>query len=272
MVTISHLIDKEHFMAQYDAYLIDLDGTIYHGKNPIPEAKRFIDRLKDAKVPYLFVTNNSTKTAAAFADDLTKLHNIETTPEQVYTSAMATADYVANDDAVKGVKTIYLIGEAGLKEAFNRPEFKLVDDAHADYVVMGLDREFNYQKLMTATFAIQKGAKFIATNADTNLPSEKGMLPGAGSLVAALQTASGVQPTIIAKPEAPIMQGALKRLDNPEKPIMVGDNYQTDILAGIQNGLSTLLVYTGVSTKKQVAEKDVQPTHEIDNFDQWEVK
>ncbi|MBS9337070.1 TIGR01457 family HAD-type hydrolase [Fructobacillus parabroussonetiae] len=256
-------------MAKYDAYLIDLDGTIYHGKNRIPEAKRFVDGLKKAGIPYLFVTNNSTKTAEAFADDLTKIHDIQTTPEQVYTSAMATADFVAGDPSGKTIKKVYLIGEAGLKEAFDRPDIQIVDDEQADYVVMGLDRRFSYQKLMEATFAIQGGAKFIATNADTNLPSEKGMLPGAGSLVAAIETASGVSATIIAKPEAPIMEGALKRLKMPNNPIMVGDNYQTDILAGIQNGLSTLLVYTGVSTKEQVAKKEIQPTHSIDNFDQW---
>lgn len=256
-------------MANYDAYLIDLDGTIYHGKNKIPEAKHFIDRLKAAGIPYLFVTNNSTKTAEAFADDLTTLHDIKTSPKQVYTSAMATADYVASDTAGPKEKKVYLIGEAGLKEAFARPDIKVVPADEANYVVMGLDRTFNYEKLTEATFAIQRGARFIATNADTNLPSEKGMLPGAGSLVAAIETASGVKATIIAKPEAPIMEGALKRLKQPKKPIMVGDNYQTDILAGIQNGLATLLVYTGVSTKEQVAAKDIQPTHVIENFDQW---
>ncbi|KRN52637.1 HAD family sugar phosphatase [Fructobacillus fructosus KCTC 3544] len=264
--------DKEPFMPQYDAYLIDLDGTIYHGKNPIPEAKRFVHRLQEANIPYLFVTNNSTKTAEAFAEDLTRLHGIKTSKEQVYTSAMATADYVASDSFKKGLKKVYLIGEAGLEEAFTRPEIQLVSYDQADYVVMGLDRSFTYQKLMEATFAIQRGARFIATNADTNLPSEKGMLPGAGSLVAALKTATGVAPTIIAKPEAPIMQGALKRLNNPKKPIMVGDNYQTDILAGIQNGLATLLVYTGVSTKEQIQQKEIKPTHEVEHFDQWSVK
>lgn len=258
-------------MTQYDAYLIDLDGTIYHGTNPIPAAKQFIHRLKEANIPYLFVTNNSTKTAEAFADDLTHLHGIETTKDQVYTSAMATADYVVNDGLKKNHKKVYLIGEKGLREAFSRPEIELVSYEDADYVVMGLDRSFTYQKLMEATFAIQNGAQFIATNADTNLPFERGMLPGAGSLVAAIQTASGVAPTIIAKPEAPIMVGALKRLNNPKKPIMVGDNYNTDILAGIKNGLSTLLVYTGVSTKEQIQKLEIKPTHEIDNFDQWSV-
>ncbi|GAP03280.1 HAD family sugar phosphatase [Fructobacillus pseudoficulneus] len=254
-------------MPKYDAYLIDLDGTIYHGSQPIPAAKRFINRLNQAEIPYLFVTNNSTKTPETVADNLTKQHGIPTRPDQVYTSALATADYV------KGLRTnnqsVYLIGEVGLKDAFAKAEIPVGPADQASYVVMGLDREFNYQKLQEATFAISRGAKFIATNADTNLPSEKGMLPGAGSLVAAVVTATGVEPTIIAKPEAPIMEGALARLNQPQKPIMVGDNYNTDILAGIKNNLDTLLVYTGVSKPEEIAKLSDKPSHEINNFDEW---
>ncbi|GAO99499.1 TIGR01457 family HAD-type hydrolase [Fructobacillus ficulneus] len=256
-------------MPQYNAYLIDLDGTIYHGSQPIPAAKRLIERLNQAQIPYLFVTNNSTKKPQEVADNLSQNHQIPTTVDQVYTSAMATADYVKNQP--NSTKKIYLIGEAGLEFAFQDAGIDLVPAEEANFVVMGLDRDFNYQKLQAATFAIQKGAQFIATNADTNLPSEKGMLPGAGSLVAALVTATGVQPTIIAKPEAPIMEGALAKLNHPTKPVMVGDNYNTDILAGIQNGLATLLVYTGVSKPDQVALEEFQPSHTINNFDEWSV-
>lgn len=257
-------------MPKYNAYLIDLDGTIYHGKQPIPAAKRFIERLQTAKIPYLFVTNNSTKTAKDVADNLTINHGIKTTVDQVYTSAMATADYVKGlaDDGQK----VYLIGEAGLKDGLENAGIDLVPADEANVVVMGLDRHFTYQKLKEATFAIARGAQFIATNADTNLPSEEGMLPGAGSLVAALKTATGVEPTIIAKPEAPIMEGALAKLNHPDRPVMVGDNYNTDILAGIKNGLDTLLVYTGVSKPAEVAKEVNQPTDFVANFDEWSVE
>ncbi|MDF7637810.1 TIGR01457 family HAD-type hydrolase [Leuconostocaceae bacterium ESL0958] len=257
-------------MAAYDAYLIDLDGTIYHGSRPIPAAKIFIERLQQAGIPYLFVTNNSTKTPAAVAQTLTEQHDIKTTPDQVYTSALATADYLRQQSDQPNPKQVYLIGEAGLRAACDQAEIELVPAEAADYVVLGLDRAFDYEKLKAATQAIARGARFIATNADTKLPSEDGMLPGAGSLVAAVATATGVQPTIIAKPEAPIISGALARLGQPKRPIMVGDNYHTDILAGINNGLATLLVYTGVARKEQVAEEDAQPSHSVDALDEWD--
>ncbi|CAK8054902.1 TIGR01457 family HAD-type hydrolase [Eupransor demetentiae] len=251
-----------------DAYLIDLDGTIYHGTNPIPAAKRFIERLQAANIPYLFVTNNSTKTPEDVAENLTQNHHIPTTPDQVYTSALATADYVKKLAGGKA-KKVYLIGEEGLKIALEDAGLKLVDNQDADYVVMGLDRQFDYHKLTIGTLAIQAGAKFIATNADTNLPSEKGMMPGAGSLVAAMQTATGQTPIIIAKPSLPIMEGALDRLGHPAHPVMVGDNYNTDILAGINAKIDTLLVYTGVSSRDDIAKVAAKPTYEINNFDEW---
>ncbi|WEV54534.1 TIGR01457 family HAD-type hydrolase [Leuconostocaceae bacterium ESL0723] len=255
-------------MTQYDAYLIDLDGTIYQGKNKIPAAKRFIERLQAANIPYLFVTNNATKTPAEVAYNLSVNHDIPTSPQQVYTSALATADYLDQhtDDQQHSV---YMIGEEGLKVALDDAGFELVNDTPADFVVVGLDRQFNYEKLVTATLAIQQGAQFIATNADTNLPNERGMLPGAGTLVSAVKTATQTDPTIIAKPALPIMEGALARLGHPKHPVMVGDNYNTDILAGINAGIDTLLVYTGVSTPEQIAEVDTQPTHTRPDLDAW---
>ncbi|CAH1857141.1 TIGR01457 family HAD-type hydrolase [Convivina intestini] len=255
-------------MREYDAYLIDLDGTIYQGTKPIPAAKRFISKLQKANIPYLFVTNNSTKTPADVARNLSINHDIPTSPKQVYTSALATADYLAKA-ATPGHQTVYMIGEEGLKVALSDAGFNLIGDDRADYVVTGLDRQLTYAKLANATLAIQKGARFIATNADTNLPSERGMLPGAGTIVQALQTATNVKPTIIAKPSLPIMTGALSRLGNPQHPIMVGDNYHTDILAGINAKIDTLLVYSGVSTPEQIQKMLLKPTHSVQTLDEW---
>lgn len=256
-------------MAQYKGYFIDLDGTIYQGTKQIPAAQRFIDRLKAAHIPYLFVTNNSTKSPAEVAANLTKNHNILTAPEQVYTSSMATADYLKTI-AQANKKHVYVIGENGLKQALKDAGFILTDTEDVDFVVAGLDRQFNYEKLTTATLAIQKGATFIATNRDTNLPNERGMLPGAGSLISAIQTATDIKPIVIAKPEIPIMTGALKKLSvSHTDAVMVGDNYYTDILAGINAGINTLLVYSGVSSRNQMLNVAQKPTHEIDNLDEW---
>lgn len=255
-------------MTPYKTYFIDLDGTIYQGKIKYPSGKRFIDRLKNAQIPYLFVTNNSTKSATEVAKNLTENHDIDTLPEQVYTSAMATADYLKASVAPHA--TIYVLGEEGLKDALTSAGFKIVNHSHADIVVVGLDRDITYEKLTLATLAIQSGAQFIATNSDTNLPNERGMLPGAGTIIAAIKTATQTEPIVIAKPELPIMTGALKRMRVQKRDVvMVGDNYQTDILAGINSHIDTLLVYSGVSTHDQIHHVLKKPTHEVETLDDW---
>ncbi|RRG18828.1 TIGR01457 family HAD-type hydrolase [Weissella viridescens] len=255
-------------MKHYRTYLIDLDGTIYQGKTKFPAGKRFIDRLKASNSDYMFVTNNSTKNPAEVAANLTENHDIATTTEQVYTSAMATADYLAE----KQFKQVLVIGEAGLKEAIQAQGIEIVDQHPAEAVVVGLDRGINYDKLTEATLAIQGGATFIATNVDTNLPNERGMLPGAGTVVAAVQTATQTEPIVIGKPSVIIMQQALKRAGrHADEVVMVGDNYNTDILAGIHADIDTLLVYSGVSKPDDVHAEVVQPTHEVMSLDDWSI-
>lgn len=253
-------------MSKYAAYFIDLDGTIYAGMESFPAAQTFVANLKASDSDHLFVTNNSTKTPEEVAAFLTEQHNIPTSPEEVYTSAMATADYVAS----RGFERVLMIGEHGLKIALENKGLTIVTEGPADAVVVGLDRDINYAKLAEATLAIQAGAAFIATNGDTNLPNERGLLPGAGTIVAAVKTATQTEPIIVGKPETIIMQEALKRTGlTADQVVMVGDNYQTDILAGINSGMDTLLVYSGVSTPEQVAQKDVQPTHVVNALDEW---
>lgn len=259
-------------MRNYKGYLIDLDGTIYHGKNTIEEGKAFVEYLKQHDIPYLFVTNNSTKSALNFAVNLTENHGILTTADQIYTSAMATADFL-DQLATAEKRNVYMIGENGLKEALLDHDFSLItpdENTKADFVVMGYDSQLTYEKLTYATLAIESGAQFIVTNRDSNLPSERGMLPGAGAAVAAVVVATGVEPTVVAKPNTPIMDGALAKIGlNKEDVVMVGDNYDTDILAGINFDIDTLLVYTGVSTKEYVHAQKVQPTHELDSLAEW---
>ncbi|MGX7052390.1 TIGR01457 family HAD-type hydrolase [Leuconostoc palmae] len=257
-------------MKKYNTYFIDLDGTIYQGKIKYPSGKRFIQRLQKANIPYLFVTNNSTKTPDEVAENLTNNHDIQTNANQVYTSAMATADYLSTILPVNS--KIYMIGEVGLKNALLASGFQIENNSHVDAVVVGLDRQITYDKLATATLAIQSGAKFIATNTDTNLPTESGMMPGAGALISALEVSTHTKPTVIAKPESPIMEGALSVMNvNKADVIMVGDNYQTDILAGINNNIDTLLVYSGVSTPDQISKLDKKPTYEINSLDDWSI-
>lgn len=256
-------------MKKYQGYMIDLDGTIYRGKEKIPAAKRFIDRLRAQGRDYLFVTNNSTKTPEKVAENLRTNFDIPASAENVYTSALATADYLADLDPKK--RTVYVIGELGLKQALLDKRFRF-EETNPDYVVVGLDYDVTYHKFELATLAIKRGAKFIGTNADTNLPNERGLVPGAGSVIALVECSTQQKATYIGKPETIIMKKALKKIQlSKDQVVMVGDNYMTDISAGINFGIDTMLVYTGVSTKEQVAAKPIQPTIQLDSLDDWQV-
>ena len=255
---------------QYKAYFIDLDGTIYKGKDRIPAAARFIKRLQQHGKKVLFVTNNSTRSPEDVVNNLANNHDIKVSADNVYTSALATADYLARK--AESQTRVFVIGEKGLKDALKNRGFSLVDGS-PDFVVVGLDTEVTYQKFETAVLAIRSGATFIGTNADSNLPNEKGMVPGAGSLVELVKYATQQQPIMIGKPEKIIMQMALDKVQlSADDVVMVGDNYRTDISAGINVGMDTLLVYSGLSTKKDISEVRVKPTYEVDSLDEWEVR
>lgn len=254
-------------MKNYDAYFIDLDGTTYKGKDRIPAAARFIKRLQAQHKKVVFVTNNSTRSPQDVAENLRNNHNINVTADNIYTTALATADYLSEKAGKQ--RRVYVIGEKGLKDALRKSGFVLVSE-RPDYVVVGLDTQVTYQKFETAVLSIRNGAIFIGTNADSNLPNEKGMVPGAGSLVELVKYATQKKPIMIGKPEKVIMEMALKRYQlTKDRVIMVGDNYHTDISAGINIGMDTLLVYTGLSTKKDVEKEQIKPTYEVDSLDEW---
>ncbi|GAA2977333.1 TIGR01457 family HAD-type hydrolase [Lentilactobacillus parakefiri] len=255
-------------MTKYKGYFIDLDGTVYAGKKRIPAAKRFIERLQEAGIPFLFVTNNSTQLPRDVVKNLVDNHDIHVKPENVYTSGMATVDYM-NEHQTGDSPSVYIVGEMGLKQVILANDYRLESD-RPDYVVVGLDSDLTYEKLSEAVLAIRSGSTFIGTNPDTNIPKERGMMPGAGSVVKFVEYATQVEPIMIGKPKARIIESAVKKIGlNSSEVVMVGDNYNTDIKAGINAGVDTLLVYTGLSTKQQVAKESVQPTYQIDSLDDW---
>ena len=251
---------------KYKGYLIDLDGTIYKGKSRIPAGERFIARLQERGIPYLLVTNNTTRTPEMVQNMLASQFNVKTPLETIYTATMATVDYM-ND--MKRGKTAYVIGEKGLKDAIAQAGYQ-EDIEHPAYVVVGLDTDLTYEKLAIATLAIQKGAMFIGTNPDLNIPTERGLMPGAGSLINLLQSATRVEPVIIGKPKAIIMNKSLDVLGvTRHEAVMVGDNYLTDIMAGIKNDIATLLVTTGFTNPEEVPNLPVQPDHVLASLDEW---
>lgn len=252
----------------YKGYLIDLDGTIYKGKERIPAGERFIQRLQKQEIPYLLVTNNTTRTPQMVQDMLAQQFNIQTPLETIYTATMATVDYMKDID--RG-QTAYVIGETGLKSAISEAGY-IEDKENPAYVVVGLDSQVTYDMLATATLAIAKGALFIGTNPDLNIPTERGLMPGAGSLVALLEAATRVKPVFIGKPNAIIMNKALDILQvKRSEAIMVGDNYLTDIMAGIQNDIASLLVTTGFTKAEEVPNLPIQPDYVVASLDEWDI-
>lgn len=259
-------------MKKYQTYLIDLDGTMYRGKDKIPEAKTFIDNLNANNLDYYFLTNNTTNTPQQVADNLMNNHQITATAEQVITPSLATADYVKGmfDDGTEN-HSAYVVGEYGLKSAIFGTGIQL-NEVDPDVVIVGLDYDVTYHKFELATLAIKRGAFFIGTNADTNLPNERGLVPGAGSVISLVETSTQQKAKYIGKPERDIVDFAVSAKGfDPSTAIMVGDNYNTDIKCGLSAGLDTLMVYTGVSTHEDIAAQVKKPTYQVESLDLWNV-
>ncbi len=254
-------------MKQYKGYLIDLDGTMYKGKEKIEEAGEFVHRLQQKGLPYLFVTNNSSRRPEQVAEKLQGF-DIPATKDQVFTTSMATAQFIADR---KPNSTAFVIGEEGICSALEEKGITLKNE-NPDFVVVGIDRNINYEKLSLACLGVRNGATFISTNGDIAIPTERGLLPGNGSLTSVVTVSTQTDPIFIGKPESIIMEQALSVLGvAKEDTLMVGDNYDTDILAGINAGLDTLLVHTGVTTKEILQGKEIQPTYTIDTLDMWDI-
>lgn len=252
-------------MKAYDGYLIDLDGTVYRGEERIDAAVSFVKELRESGMPYVFVTNNSAKRPEQVAEKLRGL-GVPAEPENVMTSSIATAKVMAEK---KVGPLVYIIGEEGLYAAMEEKGFEVVEEG-ADAIVLGIDRGLTYEKLAHACLELQAGAAFYSTNPDVAFPTERGLVPGNGSLTALITTATGCEATFVGKPEAAIVEQALEMLGTKkERTLMVGDNYDTDILAGIRAGLDTLLVHTGVTSPEALQRYEVQPTYTLNSLSEY---
>lgn len=254
---------------KYNGYLIDLDGTIYRGKELIPAGKRFVERLQAKNRPFLFVTNNTTKSPATVATHLKDAFGIQVTPNHIYTAALATIDYMR--DEKKGNK-VYIVGESDFIQLVLAAGF-VWEEQTPDYVLVALDSDVTYEKLTTATLAIRQGTTFIGTNPDKNIPTERGLVPGAGSLIAFVETATQTKPIYIGKPEAIMLEKALDHIGlAKEEVVMVGDNYETDICLGLHNGADALLVLSGFTQKTDLPTLPQAPTYVLNSLDEWEIE
>jgi len=237
------------------AVLIDLDGVVYVGRDAIPGAAGFLSEARRRGLKFLLVTNNSTTAPELVAERLRGMQ-IDVEPDEILTSAQAAVGYVKRH-AEPGAR-LRIVGEAGLRQAAEREGFAVVDDGQAavDWVIAGLDRAFTYEKLAAATRAIMQGAHFVATNADALLPVEGGqVVPGAGTMIAAIKTATGVEPVVVGKPEPGLFEHGLERLGglSAETAAMIGDRIDTDVDGGRRAGLHTILVLSGVTTPAEAA-------------------
>ena len=241
---------------KHKVFCLDLDGTVYRGTEPIPEAVEFIAKLQVGGIEPYYITNNSSRTPVQIHEKLSSF-GIKTSLQKIMTSSIAVAKYCREN--YPGA-TVMVIGEDGLQEALNSAGITIVQE-NPDIVIMGIDRQINYEKLAAACLAIRAGAQFIATNSDKAIPTERGLLPGNGSFVKLVENATGKSPIYIGKPASHMLEfiqtsGGYKK----EDMVMIGDNYDTDILFGIDFGIDTFHVEGGVTPREEVLLKEKQPT------------
>lgn len=241
-------------------WIFDMDGVLYRGAEALPGVRELLDALVLRERAFMLATNNSMSTPEAYETKLAAM-GIEVPAAAVLTSALATRDYLLR--TLPDGSGIYVIGMPALREQlFAGTTFHPVQYAEEqpEAVVIGLDLGFTYDKLKAGHEALQRGAKFIATNSDSTLPTETGLVPGAGSIVAALATASGLTPVVIGKPETPMLEMAMARMGTlPHETVMIGDRLDTDVLAGARAGTQTVLVLTGVSTRDDLVTAEALP-------------
>lgn len=236
------------------AWIFDMDGVLYRGAEPLPGVADLFAALVLRERPFMLATNNSMSTAAEYVKKLETM-GILVPASAILTSAVATRDYLVK--SFGNDLGILVIGMPALKEQlYDGSDFVDVTFPQnvPDAVVIGLDKAFTYEKLSLANAAIRAGARFVATNTDATLPTESGLIPGAGSIVAAIETATGKIPVVVGKPEPLMLHMALQRMGVlPHEAVMVGDRLDTDIVAGDRAGMLTVLVLTGVSTRDEIA-------------------
>ena len=241
-----------------------MDWVLWRDSQPMLDMPVFFAGVAELGIPVVFATNNGTRSVDMYIERLAKF-GVTAEAWQIVTSAIATADYLSKRFPQGG--PVYVVAETGVQQALQEKGFQIIDDRHSEAeaktciaVVAGMDRAFNYEKMARATLLIRAGLPFIGTNIDVTFPSPRGLVPGAGSLLAMLATASEVAPTVIGKPEPYLYELAIQRLGTlPAETLAVGDRLETDILGGQRTGCPTLLVLTGVATAEQGAAWQPQP-------------
>lgn len=242
-------------------YLIDMDGVLIRGETMIPGADAFLARLKARDAKFLVLTNNPRFTPGDLSHRLQGI-GLDVDADHIFTSAMATARFLQTQ-MPNG--TAFVIGESGLTWAIHTAGY-VITERQPDYVVLGEATNYTMDALTQAVRLIEKGARFVATNPDPNGPTESGTVPACGAVAALIEKASGVAALFVGKPNPLMMRMALKYLGaHSENTVMVGDRMDTDVIAGVQSGLETILVLTGVTRREDVTRFPYRPTHIVES-------
>ena len=230
------------------AFICDMDGVIYHGNKLLPGVHQFVEWLKAEKKQFLFLTNSSERSLSELQQKLARL-GVKVDESNFYTSALATASFL---NVHKPEGTAYVIGEAGLTNALYEVGYSM-NDINPDYVIVGETRSYSFEKLERAINMVMNGAKLVGTNPDLTDPVEKGLAPATGALIAPIELATGREAYFVGKPNPMMMRHALKHLGfDREDTAVIGDRMDTDIIAGINSDIDTVLVLSGVTSSEDL--------------------
>lgn len=253
-------------LANLHGLILDMDGVLWEGDRPLPGMPEFLSFLRAEEIRIILATNNASLTPESYVQKLARM-GAEVRREEIITSATATAEYLKS--IARPGEKIFIIGEEGLTRAIEEAGLPMAepDDLHAAYVVCGMDRGLTWQKLANATIHLRGGARFIGTNPDLTFPTERGIAHGNGAVLAALTAASGVKPTIIGKPFPSLFQMALLKMGIPKARVAsLGDRLETDILGARKVGIHSILVLTGISSRKELRHSKIKPTLVVEDL------
>jgi NagD protein len=244
-----------------ETYLMDMDGVLVHEEELIPGADRFVRRLEETGHRYLLLTNNSVYTPRDLAARLAAT-GLQVPEQAIWTSALATARFL---DQQRPQGTAYVIGEAGLTTAMHERGYVL-SERDPDYVVLGETRAYSSEAITRAIRLISAGARFIATNPDPTGPAPAGPQPATGAVAALISKATGVEPYFVGKPNPLMMREALRAIDaHSESTVMIGDRMDTDVVAGMEAGLQTILVLSGITTREEAGRFPFLPSRIVES-------
>jgi NagD protein len=240
---------------------MDMDGVLVHEDHLVPGADKFLAELQESGTPFVVLTNNSIRTPRDLRARLVQT-GLDIPERSIWTSALATATFLANQ---RPEGSAYVVGESGLTTALHDIGYVLTDK-DPDYVVLGETRTYSFEAITTAIRLVERGARFIATNPDATGPSREGSLPATGSVAALITRATGREPYYVGKPNPLMMRSALRAIGaHSENTLMIGDRMDTDVVSGLEAGLQTILVLTGISTRESVEMFPYRPTLVLDS-------